>query len=249
MYRNEAWNGTGLHTLSVHLAWASLEVLADSVEDIQLLVSGDDMDVTDLKAEVKDGALIIEQPAYGLTHRINLVRWMQVCLRVPAAWKGAVDLSTIAGQMNARGLKGTDISITTASGDIRVSSIEGLTLGIRSVTGCIAGGMLSADQAALRSVSGSITLGDCAFRTVKVSGVSGDVSIDLTRSPESADLNTVTAPVRLTIPSDHAVLTHRTATGKLQTEGVSIGGEGPAISVTTVSGSLYVGLRQEGAGE
>ena len=43
-------------SLEVHLAWASLEILADDVDELQIMAAGDDNDVNDLKVEEKAAA-------------------------------------------------------------------------------------------------------------------------------------------------------------------------------------------------
>ena len=58
-------------SMEVHLAWASLEILADDVDELQIMAAGDDNDVNDLKVEEKAGKLTIEQPTYGLTIKLN----------------------------------------------------------------------------------------------------------------------------------------------------------------------------------
>ena len=93
-------------SMEVHLAWASLEILADDVDELQIMAAGDDNDVNDLKVEEKAGKLTIEQPTYGLTIKLNGERWMQILIRLPRSWKGAVDANTIAGPLPRTGRAG-----------------------------------------------------------------------------------------------------------------------------------------------
>ena len=66
MNRNESFPALDVSTVTVHLAWASLEMIVDDVEDIQVLVSGDAGDVEDLKLLCQEGRLLVEQPTYGI---------------------------------------------------------------------------------------------------------------------------------------------------------------------------------------
>ena len=49
---------TLITSVEAHLAWASLEILADDVEDMQVMAAGDDNDVNDLKVEEKSRPLM-----------------------------------------------------------------------------------------------------------------------------------------------------------------------------------------------
>ena len=243
MNRNESWDALSVHTLSVHLAWASLEILVDEVDTIQLIVSGDDMDVQDLKVSQQQGMLQVEQPAYGLTHRIDLVRWMQLCIRLPISWKGVVEATTVAGPLNVRGVTGTDLVLETVSGDLRASGLNGLTLGLKTVTGTMRGECLQAEKAAIRTVSGPVSLDRSSFRTLKLGSVSADMTVDLRQPFLTADASTVSGDIRLAAPFDRGHVNYRTVTGKLRTSAVSLAEDGPEISVTSVSGNLYLSCR------
>ncbi len=245
MNRTETFDALALHTISIRLAWATLEILSDEVSAFQLLVSGDDMDVEDLKVSTSEGTLTIEQPAYGLTRHLTVVRWMQVILRVPREWKGAVDASTIAGPLKARGLSGTDLTLDTVSGDLHVMSLKAIGLGLHTVTGVLVADGLSAEQLNLRTVSARLAAEHADAEKVRISTVSGDVSAELSGRLEKLDVNTVAGDVQLTVPFEAANISYRAATGKLRTSGVSIAEEGPEVSVTSVSGSLLVARGSE----
>ena len=97
MERNMSFDTGELTGIAVHLAWAQLEIFADEVEKVQVMVAGDDNSVEDLRIEVRDGCLTVGQPQYGLSLNIMESRWLQVCVRVPSQWKGSVALSTLSG--------------------------------------------------------------------------------------------------------------------------------------------------------
>ncbi len=241
MNRAETFDALNVTTISIHLAWATLEILSDEVSAMQLLVSGDDMDVEDLKVSLSEGTLSIEQPSYGLSPHLTVVRWMQVVLRVPRTWKGKVDASTIAGPLKARGLSGTDLTLDTVSGDLRVTSLTAIELTLRTVTAGIAANSLCAGQINARTVSGKLAFERVDGQKIRLSTVSGEIAAELSSRLEKLDVNTVAGEVLLTLPHASANLTYRAATGKLRTSGVSISPEqGPEISVTSVSGGLMV---------
>ena len=86
MERNESFSAEGLHELAVRLAWAQLEIYTDDIGKIQVIASGDEHTVKELRMAVLDGVLEIEQPQYGLSLDITHGHWMQISIRVPKAW-------------------------------------------------------------------------------------------------------------------------------------------------------------------
>ena len=224
MSRNERFDPKAVTRIHVGLAWATLELTSDSVASMQLLVAGTPEDVDDLKIGLESGTLSVEQPAYGLSTRINTERWLQVTLRIPPDWKGEITASTMSGPLRATGLAGSDFSVSTISGSLRANALHAMTLSLRTVSG-----NLSAERAAAQHV--------------KVTSVSGDISLSLTESPERADISSVSGDTALELPADGAKINLRSVSGKLRTAGVSLTDEGPVISATTVAGNLTVSCR------
>ncbi|MCL1855849.1 MAG: hypothetical protein FWF86_08960, partial [Clostridia bacterium] len=87
MERNELFPTEGLIEVVIHLAWAQLEVFADDVDQIQVLVAGDEDSVSHLDISQKNGVLLVEQPQYGLHLNLASQCWMQVCVRIPRSWR------------------------------------------------------------------------------------------------------------------------------------------------------------------
>ena len=240
MNRNESFPTASVSSLQIGIAWASLELSTDDAEEIQVLVSGNEEDVDDLRIEAADGRLVIEQPAYGLTTHITMVRWMQIVVRVPRRWMGAVEATTVAGSLRARGLTGSDIVLATVSGDLRTSDISAIELRTRTATGALTVISAGAERFTGRTVSGALRVENGDFRAMRLSSASGGLFLDLDAPFDTLDASTVAGDVTLQAPIAAAVINHRTVTGRLRTGGVSITDEGPAVSVNTVTGDLTV---------
>ena len=243
MSRNERFDPKTVTRIRVGLAWATLELTSDSVANLQLLVAGTPEDVDDLKISLDSGTLSVEQPAYGLSTRINSERWLQVTLRIPEDWKGEITASTMSGPLRARSLAGSDFSVSTISGSLRANELRAMTLSLRTVSGSLNAADLQADSLSLRTVSGSLAAERAEAQKVKVTSVSGDISLSLTESPLRADISSISGDTALDLPAESAKISLRSVSGKLRTAGVTVTDEGPVISATTVAGDLTVSRR------
>lgn len=249
MNRNETFPGMLVNTLTVHLAWASVEMMVDEVEDIQVLISGSDADVNDLKLICENGRLLVEQPTYGLTYKINTVRWMQVFIRLPQDWKGAVDASTISGPLKARGLSGTDMVFDTVTGDLRATNIQSITTTLRTVSGNVLCETLRGEHLGLRAVSGNITCDGCAFDTYRLSTVNGMITMDMERPFDKLDGATVSGNIRVNAPMTQADAVLRSASGRIRTNGISIQQDAPPATISSVSGNFELNCSLQAADE
>jgi hypothetical protein len=245
MNRNESYPASGVAALDVNLAWATLELVTDSVQDVQVLVSGNESDVDDLRTGLENGKLTVEQPAYGLTPRIAVVRWMQVVVRLPRTWKGVIGAGTVAGCLRASGLTGSDVVLATVSGDLSATGTEAIALRVRTVTGALNLAEARAEKLTLRTVSGLLRVQRGDFRFIRVNSAASDVDLDLDTPMERLDATTVAGDVRITAPLRMACISLRSATGRLRTGGVSITDEGPVIAASTVSGGLTVTCKEQ----
>ena len=243
--RNENYPAASVAVLDINLAWATLELVADDVEDVQILVSGNEEDVDDLRTSLTDGKLLVEQPAYGLTPRIATTRWMQVVARLPRSWKGAVEATTVAGCLRAAAVKGSDVVLATVSGDLSAAGVEAITLRTRTVTGALSVTETRAEKFTLRTVSGLTRVLRGDFRFLRLNSAASDLDLDLDAPPEKLEATTVAGDVRITAPLRTACISLRTATGRLRTGGVSITDEGPVITASTVSGGLSVVCKEQ----
>ena len=240
MNRNESFAAPQVNTLNVRLAWASLEMIVDDVTEMQILVSGDEHDVTDLKITCADGKLLVEQPTYGLSMKLNTERWMQLFIRVPKSWKGAVNASTISGMVNARGLTGTDLTLETVSGDLRTMGMNAIDLNLKTATGDIQAQNLTCDKLSLRSVSGQVKVQDVDVRQVKTINVSGETTLEFVAPFEKIDGNTVSGNIRLYAPIDMADAALSSLNGRVRTSGVALQEGAPEIRISSISGDLEI---------
>ena len=240
MNRNESFSPTAVTELALHLAWASLDVMVDDVDDIQVMISGNDADVSDMKLDCNDGRLRLEQPTYGLSIKLNTERWMQVLLRIPPQWKGALDANTISGPLKVRGISGTDLQLDTVSGDIRAEGLCGINAALRTVSGHVKASGVTAEKLSLRSVSGNMNVSGADVRTYKLNTVSGETAVDMVAPFDRFDGMTVSGDIRLYTPVTEADALLRSVNGRLRTSGVSIVEQAPAIHVKSVSGDLDI---------
>ena len=228
MNKIETFSPTQITGVEAHLAWASLEVLADDVNELQVMAAGNDKDVSDLRIQEKEGRLVVEQPTYGLSIKLNSERWMQIVIRLPRSWKGALDMSTITAPLHS------------VSGDMRAANINAIALTLRQVSGGIQAQDLNCDHVSVRTVSGKVRLSEVACLTAKLSGVSGDQRMECTRVFERVDVNTVSGDVELYAPLTQADIALRAVTGRVLTGGVSIVENAPQVRGTSVSGNLAI---------
>lgn len=237
MNRNEAFSSMQVSSLTAHLAWASLDVMVEDVEQIQVCISGAEKDVKELRVECLEGTLLVEQPAYGIK-TLGTEHWMQIILRVPREWKGAVDLNTISAPLNIRGLTGTDFTLDTVSGDLNASGLQCITAMLRSVSGLVKADGLSGEHLALRSVSGDITARGCGFDSFRINTVSGEVNLNLVQGFDKLEGISVSGSIRVDAPISAANAALRSVSGRLLTKDVSIQPDAPEVRVSSVSGNL-----------
>lgn len=238
MDRNEAFDALSASALSLHLAWASLDVMVEDVEDIQLLISGDEEDVSAMKIALAEGRLTVEQPTYGLSYKVNMARWMQLLLRIPRSWKGAVEATTISGPLTVRGLTGTDLILETATGSLRAAELDGITAALRTMTGALTAEQVQVEKLNLRTVSGDVSFDGSCTGDIHLSSMTGSTTLTLACPFQSLEGSTVSGNVLVNAPLSEANVSMRSVSGKLRTRGVSITDEGAPVSLGSVSGNL-----------
>ena len=240
MYRNETFRMDDVDRIEASLAWASLEMIHDDIPSIQVMISGDENDVSDLRVELSGRKLSVSQPAYGISPKIISQHWMQVFIRIPAAWKGAITGYTTTAVLNARGLSGTDIHLETVTGDLRASSIDGIALVLRTISGRIQGEGLNGRTLSCRTVTGTVKLSGCAFQEYQLNGMSADQTIELSEGFTSMEGSTVSGDVSIFAPVQAAEITLRAVTGRLRVCGMENRRGDAPIRFTSVSGCLTV---------
>ncbi|MBR6030065.1 MAG: DUF4097 family beta strand repeat protein [Clostridia bacterium] len=245
MNRNERFAPDKVARLEIRLAWATLEISADDVDQVQLIVSGTDADVDDLKVSLEGGTLSVEQPSYGLTPRIDLVRWMQIFVRLPRNWRGAVTASTIAGPLRAEGLEGSDLCLETVSGDLRTRNLTAIEAKLRTVTGHILSDGLQAERLGLRTISGSSQVDGIRSRTARFSSVSGSWQLGFAAPFQSLEGASVSGDVCVTAPMDAVHLISHGKSGRVILERMLQREDAPTVTLTEVAGqAVLIGSAQ-----
>lgn len=247
MEKNVSFPLDALNELSVRLGWAQLELYADDVDQIQVIASGDDRTLSELRIAVKDGVLVIEQPQYGLSLDITRGHWMQLCVRMPKSWDQAVRANTVSGSVSVRGLGCNMIELETVAGDIKTAKLTAEEISIRTTSGAIHGEQLMTRRLAGRSVSGDITLDNITASSYRFTSVSGDIRLKLEGNFTQMDLRTVSGELTVLSEETEAVqVSLHTVSGRKKIESIKLTEQenAPAIRATSVSGDLkIIGLR------
>lgn len=240
MERNESFEIQELSDIAVHLAWAQLEIFADDVDKIQVLASGDDNSVSDLRIECKNGTLLVEQPQYGFSLNIMESRWLQVCVRMPRNWGKGVRCTTISGILSARKLNGSQISLETVSGDLRVLKLTAEQMALKTVSGDLHGEDLTTDMLNLRSVSGDVNLVELNTKQLKCNSISGGQTYNMSQTFERVEVTAVSGNVMITAPIEEMNASLRSVSGRMHTEGISVveNADAPIVRITGVSADL-----------
>ncbi len=240
MNRNEAFSGLNVASISVRLAWGSVEATVDDVQDIQLLISGSDEDVTGLKIGCVNGNLEVEQPNLGLPPRLNSAHWMQLVVRLPKDWKGAAEFIATSGRVNVRGLTGTDLTLGTISGDLTAANLQGMTCTLQTVSGQLCASSVHCEQLTMRAVSSPIRMEEGSFSQAHINSVAGDMTLMLTQPFDLLEATSVSGSLYVEAPLESVRVLHRSISGKLRATGVTIHEGGVPVSLNTVSGDLEI---------
>ena len=238
MTRQESFFSMDIHTICMHAVWASVDVIRDEVEDIQLLLAGDDDSVEALRLENTDGRISLDLPVRDRVPNLIGVQWMHITLRLPQDWKGALDLHTTSGNLNVRDVDGTDLCLETVSGNIRAAALQSMTLELGTVSGLIFSTRLASNEIKVHTVSGSIQMLGVTCPSVHVNTITANCVFTFDAPFEKVDGNAVSGSISLTAPVATVNAVMKTVAGRLLTKNVSIQEEGPSIRLTTVSGSL-----------
>ncbi len=240
MEKNFSFPKERISELYCRLTWAQLELIADDVQEIQVLAAGDDQSVTDLRVEEQDGRLVVEQPALIFSLNIISHKWTQVCIRIPRGWRGAIDAHTVSGLLNSRGVKGTAVTLETVSGDLRAMAVASQTLGLRTVSGNIKCGDLTGERLNLRTVSGGARLQSIAFDQARLSCVSGDTWLEFRAPFSRVEANSVSGDVELLVPTDTLDASLKAVSGRVHTSGITLKDGGSIVRCSAVSGNLNI---------
>lgn len=239
MNRNEFFQALPVARLNLKLTSASLEICTDDIDDIHVMASGGQSDTEELRIALTADVLTIEQPVSKLPRKATgTASWLQVTIRLPHSWKGAIEARTISGWMNIRSVAGTDLNIDTVSGMIMASDVSFLTLSVRSVTGDIKLNQADCRKGFLFSTSGSLTAMRSALDRGSASTVTGLITLDLVAPFEELTLNSVTGEMCVDAPITECDAVLRSVSGRIRTSGISIVEGADKLRATTVSSDL-----------
>ncbi len=239
MNRNEFFQALTVTKLSLRLTSATLEVCTDDIDDIHVMISGAKGDVDALRIAESAGTLTLEQPVSALAKSAAAAgSWLQIALRLPRTWKGAIEGRTVTGWMTIRAIAGTDLSLDTVSGLIMATDLDFITVSARSVTGDIKFTGMTCDRCSLFSTSGSLAAMAAQLRTGSASTVTGLITLDLTAPFEELTLNSVTGDLCVDAPITECDALLRSVSGRIRTGGISIEEGAPRLRATTVSSDL-----------
>lgn len=241
MNRNEFFQALQLTKLVLRLTSATLEVCTDDIEDIHVMVSGGKADVDALRITESAGTLTVEQPVSALAKSAAASgSWMQIAIRLPRTWKGAIDARTVTGWMNIRAVAGSDLSLDTVSGMIMATDLDFITLSARAVTGDVKLNQAHCDKVSLFSTSGSLTAMRSALRLGSASSVTGLITLDLVAPFEDLTLSAVTGDLCVDAPVTECDAVLRSVSGRIRTSGISIVEGAAKLRATTVSSDLDI---------
>ena len=245
--------------IDIKLAWGQLTMAAEAVEKLQIIATGDEETVKELRISCEDNEIFIEQPQYGISTNIVSSRWLEVVVRVPENWKIDMDVRTITGSINMKGLAGDEIEIETVSGKIVADGMEyekialktingkinankfnGEKTKIRTVSGDVLGDNIRCKKMGIRSVSGGMTFNELTCEKIVSTSVSGKYLVRHAIPFKNYDVNTVSGDIILYAPMKDVFVTQRGLKGNIRMEGVREDAAGARIELTTVTGSVTI---------
>ncbi|MDD2647376.1 MAG: DUF4097 family beta strand repeat-containing protein [Eubacteriales bacterium] len=240
MERNSRYSAAEIKEIQVHLAWAQLSAVTADIEDIQVLIAGDDRSVSEMQIAVKEGALTIEQPQFGLSLDVMQGKWMQVCLRMPEKYAGSIYMNTITGLITVRGIKAEKLGVETVNGDLRVTSVSAGEIKMGSVTGEICAGSLSGESLKIRAVNGKVDVEDAAFDMVKTSSVAGKQKLVFVRPFMTMEARSVSGKIHVYAASRQLHVITRSVKAQVKMKNIEDNEQAPELRLVTVSGRLEV---------
>lgn len=246
MEKNFAYPMNAFVRVRAKITWAQLEIATTKGAEFQLIIAGDDESVEELRVEQNRRELTVAQPQFGgyAKEIIPRRRWLQICVRIPAEWRGDVDADTITGPLSAYGFAGTDVALSTVSGAINVRNLQAQSLFLHTVSGTIAGNDLVANRTNLRGVSGKQALRSVQFGLIKSFTVSGDVSLDLLEGSRTLDMQSISGNMQVETNDPVNAALHSLSGRFLMEDNVERATDGFDISASSVSGDLSIKRRE-----
>lgn len=239
MNHNEAFPALTVTQMNIRLAGAALEIFPDDVEEIHIMVSGNEHAVSSLRIAQTGDTLAIEQPAPALPLPAS-TGWMQLTLRVPRSWKGGIDARSTSGLMNLRSLQGADLSLETVSGMVMVNDVSFLSITVRTVTGDVKICSAGCRRCSLSTTAGSLSMLDSALNSLILASVTGSAAVSLMEPFQEVSMSSVSGSLALEAPMEACDAVLRSVSGRLRTNGLSNVEGAAKIRAATVTGNLDV---------
>lgn len=240
MNRTESYASLETHTISMDMVRSTIDVYSYDTDSIQLLVSGDDESVSLLHLEWTDGKLLLSMPMRDRVPNLMSPAWMQIVLRLPRDWKGAMSLKSQSGSISVSGYSGTDFTVSTSSGHIRVEDVSCLNADLHSVSGILLMKNSQCETGKLSTVSGNMLGEKVSCHTLHVSTVSGNTELIFSSPFQVLTGNAVSGDAHIAVPLPEINATFKSVTGRILTRGVSIQQEGSSLHFNSVTGNLEI---------
>ena len=242
MTRNESFPAADTNAVSIDMVRSSIDIQTCDIDDLQLLISGDDESVSLLQLDWSGGKLSLSMPIRDRVPNLVAPAWMQTVLRLPRTWKGALELRTQSGMISVSGFSGTDMSASTVSGHIRVVDILCITCSLHAMSGILLVEKAKADDVRLSTVTGNIMATELNCGRCHASTISGDSELNFSTPFQHLSGNATTGDTHLSVPLDEINASLHSVTGRLLTRNISIQATAgiPELRFTTVTGNLEI---------
>ena len=228
--------------IRMRLVWAQAEMIPGTSEELQVFAAGDEDSLQALKVDMEEGTLGISQPALqSMAHK----RWLQICVRVPQAWSGDIDVDSVSGTVGAHGLDGGELVFATVSGPIHLEDMRARLLRLRTVSGAIAGVGIDTERLAVRTAAGQIGLREMRFDSARAFTVSGTTELMLREGCGTLELQSVSGAVSVEVEGTACAQLHSLSGQFLLDEALRGEENGLKIYATSVSGGLAVKRRKK----
>ena len=244
MNRNEFFQALTITRLNLRLTGASLEICTDDIDDIHVMISGSKADAEALSITAKADTLSVEQPV-SLQLRKTPGSWLQITIRLPRSWKGAVTARTVTGWMNIRSFAGTDLALHTVSGTILANDLNFMTIAARAVTGDVKLTQVICDKCRLFSAFGSLSAIDVQMKKGIAHSLCGTTALTLLTPFEELTLASLNGDLCVDAPIILCDAALRSVSGRIRTTGVSIVEGGPKLRAATLTSILDISTTLE----
>lgn len=242
MNRNEFFQAMPITRLNIRLTTASLEVCTDDIDDIHVMVSGSKDAADQLRITAASDTLRLEQPRQPHPAKGS---WLEVTIRLPRSWKGAINARTIYGWMNIRSIAGTDLALYSVSGTIMANDLHFMTIAGHTFSGAVKLQQILCKQAKLTSVRGSLTIADAQLQKAHAFSITSTIALSLLAPFEALTLGSITGDLCIDAPINLCDAVLKSLSGRIRTTGVTVVEGGPKVRAATISSTLDISTTLE----